>query len=416
MGDPKAGKGPMQREVTRIITPGTITDDHLLDAKKDQILLALIKNSSSFHMAWLDVTNASCHVLNLDDIESVHAELLRLQPQEILIPEQFEIQTSFICSKKPQNYFNPQVAIKYLMNKTHPFSSSNFEVIGGLFQYLEETYRKNIPQITEFKLVHPEQFLQLDANTQIHLELLKNHQNTQEFTLIQLLDTTQTAAGSRLLKRYLMKPLRNHQTLECRQNVVEHLLKTGFSALREQLKQFYDIERIATRVHLKNTKPRELIQLKDSLKTLPLILNILDHEQCPILLQECMKKLEEKPELLSYIERAIVDEPPVWLKDGGVIAQGFDPELDELRSIYQNAHQHLLNIELQAQIDSGLNNLRLGFNKIQGYYFEVTRSQSELLPAKFHRKQTLKNIERFVTEELTQFESKLLSAEAKALQ
>jgi DNA mismatch repair protein MutS len=416
VGDPQTGKGPMQREVTRIITPGTITDDHLLDAKKDQILLALMKTSQHYHMAWVDVTNASCHALNLNDIDNVQAELLKLQPQEILIPEQLVIQTQFICSKKPQTYFNPKVAEKYLMDKNHPFTSQSFEVIGGLFQYLEETYRKNIPQISQFKQEHTEQFLQLDANTQIHLELIKNQQNTQEFTLAQLLDSTQTAPGSRLLKRWLVKPIRHQKLLQLRQEAIDHLLKIGFSALREQLKQFYDIERIATRVYLKNTKPRELIQLKDSLKTIPFILNILEHAQCPILLQECMDKLQPNPELLNFIERAIVNEPPVWLKDGGVIAPGFDQELDELRSIHQHAHEHLLNIELQAQISSGLNNLRLGFNKIQGYYFEVPRSQSEHLPAHFHRKQTLKNIERFVTEELSQFESKLLTAEAKALQ
>jgi DNA mismatch repair protein MutS len=420
IGEVPTGKGPMQREVTRIITPGTITDENLLDAKKDQILLAIQQRQEKFYLAWIDVTAGHGHAMIADDVSALEAELLKRQAQEILLTEPVKSVTplfnQFICTIKEQAFFNAHCAETYLKKLQHPpFCQQILSTIGGLFQYLQETYRQGIPQISEFFLHQTDQFLQLDANTQMHLEILKNQQGTQDYTLCKLLDTTQTTVGSRLLKRWLVQPLRQMHEIQNRQAAIEFFLNHGFSNLREEIKQFYDIERIATRIYLKNTKPRELAQLRQSLKIIPGILNLLKSNHPPKLIDECIQHLSLEPALLDYLEKAIASEPPVWLKDGGVIAQGFDLELDELRSIQQNAHEHLLNIELQAQNSSGLSSLKLGFNKLQGYFFEVSRAQAEHLPEQFIRKQTLKNNERFVTEELSLFEDKLLSAEAKAL-
>ncbi len=412
------GKGPMKREVTRIITPGTITDEHLLDAKKDQILAAILPHQNEFALCWLDVTNAQSFGMNLANLEALEAELLKLQAQEILIPDNFiensNILDSFICTKKPNTYFDTNMIQSHLVQSKG--SAPCRAALGALCQYLCENYKKNVPKIESFHTVDNAAFLQMDAHTQIHLELIKNQQGETHYTLIELLDTTQTVLGSRLLKRWLVKPLRQHQAIEGRFDAIAYFIQHGYSQLREYLKELYDIERIATRISLKNTKPRELVQLKNTLEFLPKIKNLFQNTQTPHLLSLCLQQCPLLPDLTELLQKAIVPEPPVWLRDGGVIATGYDAALDELRNIQNDAHQHLMNIEKNAQEISGIHSLRLGFNKIQGYYFEVPRSQSEHLPPIFHRKQTLKNIERFVTEELSSFEAKLISAESKALQ
>lgn len=418
VGEPQSGKGPMLREVARIITPGTITDEHLLDAQNDQILLTILPHHQHFILAWLDVTNGQSHAMQIQNIELLEAEILKLRPQEVLLPSSFEVKSAIIqqltLTQKPLEYFDAHFCIQHLPQYAQ-VSTEILQALGGLFHYLEETYRQQIPHIANLCFDKPEDYLQLDANTQMHLELLSNQQGQQEYSLIQLLDSTQTVLGSRLLKRWLVKPLRNHAKIMERQEAIQYFLNHGFSHLREQLKQFYDIERIASRIHLKQTKPRELIQLKNSLKCIPNILQQLPNAPYPTLLSNCLNYFKPQPELIQLIHTAIVEEPPVLIRDGGVIAEGYHAELDELRHIRQHAHEHLMDIELRAQTESGLSQLRLGYNKISGYYFELPKSQSENLPTHFIRKQTLKNTERFMTEELSNFEAKLLSAESKAL-
>jgi DNA mismatch repair protein MutS len=409
-------KGPMRREVTRIITPGTITDDNLLDARQDQILAAILWNEPQYILAWFEVTNGKSYAMVFEHLEDVESELLKLQAQEVLIghPElihRLDLQ-NLVCTPKPRDYFAKQF-IQAPLN-TQNLSPAFADILGGLCQYLQETYKKNPPQIIDFQIQESHAFLQMDSYTQIHLELLKNQQGDTQFTLIELLDNTQTVLGSRLLKRWLIKPLTYRGSIQARFDVLEYFILNGYSNLREHLKEIFDIERIATRIALKNTKPRELVQLKKTLTLLPEI-----HQQFlnspPTLLQNILKDLKPIPELCHLLQNAIVEEPPVWLRDGGVIAQGYHQELDELRNIRDHAHEHLMRIEKNAQEQSGIASLRLGYNKIQGYYFEASRNQSQSLPPQFHRKQTLKNIERFVTEELSAFEAQLLSAEAKAL-
>lgn len=418
INDGSITKGPMKREVTRIITPGTITDENLLDAKKDQILAAIYPQHQTYTLAWFNVTNSQCFAIILDSIASLDAELLKLQPQETLIPEGFkacsQVLLELITTPKPQHIFDKHFIQSHLNLSNH--SEDCQKAMGAICYYLQETHKTQVPQITEFQLESTHQFLQMDAHTQTHLELIKNQQGETDFTLFSLLDKTKTVLGSRLLRRWLIKPLRDHLQIQARLEAVDYFMHQGFSEIREYLSELYDIERITTRITLKNTKPRELIQLKQTLEYLPKIQELFHNQPVSGLLAQTLEHFPLLPDLKALLQKAIVPEPPVWLRDGGVIAKGYDKELDELRSIQTDAHQHLMSIEKHAQELSGLSTLRLGFNKIQGYYFEVPRSQSEKLPPVFQRKQTLKNIERFVTEELSQFEAKLLSADAKALQ
>ncbi len=418
INDGTVTKGPMRREVTRIVTPGTITDENLLDAKKDQILATIYPHEDTFALAWVDVTNSQSYAMLVGSMAKLEAELLKLQAQEILLPEDFSYSSSILegllTTIKPKDIFNPQYIQSTL--KLGIIDSACQKALGALCYYLQETYKTQVPQLTQFQLENPHQFLQMDTHTQTHLELIKNQQGETDFTLFSLLDETKTVLGSRLLKRWLIKPLRDHLRIEARFDAIEFFTQQGFSQIREYLTKLYDIERITTRINLKTTKPRELIQLKQTLEYLPHI-QALFQDQKPLgLLAECLENFPLLSELKTLLQKAIVPEPPVWLRDGGVIANEYDPELDELRSIQTDAHEHLMSIEKNAQALSGINTLRLGFNKIQGYFFEVPRSQSDKLPSQFQRKQTLKNIERFVTEELSQFEAKLMSADTKALQ
>jgi DNA mismatch repair protein MutS len=420
VGEAQNGKGPMIREVTRIITPGTITDENLLDAKSDQVLLSVLPHNDAFILSWLDVTNGQSHAMHINHLAALESEILKLRPQEILLPDTWRehsaVLNNCIVTHKPDAFFDASFSHQHLSEIALSTDEDVLKALGGLFHYLQETYRQQVPQITHLLVETPEDYLQLDANTQMHLELLQNQQGQQEYAFIQLLDVTQTVLGSRLLKRWLVKPLRQQSKILERQQAIAYFLNHGVSRIREQMRQFYDIERIATRIHLRQTKPRELIQLKNSLLCIPPILEQLSHHHESTLITACIQDFKPQPELISLIQTAIVEEPPVLIRDGGVIAEGYHAELDELRNIRQHAHEHLMDIEHRAQLDSGLTQLRLGYNRVSGYYFEVSKAQSANLPPQFIRKQTLKNNERFITEELSNFEAKLLSAESKALQ
>jgi len=413
IGEPTPGKGPMTRAVTRIITPGTIIDEHLLNAKQDQILMAITAKA----MAWLDVSAGRCLALEVNDLHDLQSQIMKYQPQEILLDQDSELKSSYHCTLKPKHFFARHFCTKYLSEaEIEQFPPEVPELIGGLLHYLEETYCQQVPVIHHFELLQTQDFLQIDANTQMHLEIFKNQQNEEDFTLVSLLDHCQTVMGSRLLKRWLANPLRDHLLIQQRHSGLAFFYHHGYSRFQELLKQIHDLERISSRLDLGQTKPRELIQLKKTISQLPTLLASLDHPEKPSYLQNLINAITPLPALISFLEQAILPEPALMLRDGNVIAPGFDLELDELRALREHAQEHLIAIEQQAKQQAGIENLRLGYNKIQGYFFEISRSQAEKLPQNFQRRQTLKNIERFVTSELSEFEGKLFGAEAKALQ
>ncbi len=428
-GEAIGGKGPMERQVTRVITPGTLTDDALLDAKRDNILLAIYQQRNQMGMAWVDLSGGRFYLLQVDNQESLLAELSRLKPAELLLDNAFAEQLNFAqtsLQRRPAWEFDLQAARdrlkkQFKISDLHSLGEQDYCVAfcaaGCLLVYLEATQRQALPHLTQITLEKRDNYLQLDAATQRHLELFENSRGGIEHTLLELLDHTASNMGSRLLKRWLARPLRNHQPLLARLAALAELIsKQQLEAIWQLLRLTADIERIATRVALNSARPRDLVQLRQTLQCLPELHAKLSDSQT-LLLQTLYQQLTPQPELQTLLEHAIVETPPVMIRDGGVIASGFDEELDQLRALNANANQALAALEAAEKQRSGLSSLKFGFNRVHGYYLELSRTQSNAqpLPAHYQRKQTLKATERFTTPELKLFEDQVLSAESKAL-
>ena len=429
IGDPQLSKGPVERQVTRIITPGTVTDEALLEAKKDNILLAIYKNKkNAFGLAWVDLSGGRFHLLEVQDEAALIAEVMRLQPAEVLLDAAFTLEnlpSHYRVNKRPSWDFDLQRARERLCEQfnvtdLHAFGEDNystaFPAAGALLVYLAMTQRQALPHLTQVTLEQSDDYLALDASTQRHLELFENNRGEREHTLISVLDHTATAMGSRLLKRWLARPLRDHARLKERQATIASFLnQQEQDPLYSLLKETSDIERIASRVALKSARPRDLIQLRKTLALVPKLAQYLDTHHTN-LITTLKQQLQPQPTLLDLLNQAIVENPPMLIRDGGVIADGFDEALDELRTLDTNAMLALEKLETEERNRSGLSNLKFGFNRVHGYYIELSRNQKDgQIPAHYQRKQTLKNAERYTTPELKIFEEKVLSAQSKAL-
>ena len=429
IGEPTSGKGPMERQVTRIITPGTVTDDALLDAKRDTLLLALYQKHDQTGLAWVDLSGGRFHLLQVNNQAALDAELTRLQPAEILVHASFAATT---CDKSYPLHVRPswdfdairareRLCAQFKVIDLHAFGEADYAIAfpaaGCLLAYLEMTQRQALPHLTTLTLEKHDDYLHLDASTQRHLELFENNRGGRENTLITTLDHTATAMGSRLLKRWLSRPLRHHAKLNARlQAIAEFLEKKQIEGLHALLKQTADVERIVSRIALKSARPRDLVQLCQTLALLPSLNQILiTHETT--LAHELLAQLTPMPDVHDLLESALVDSPPLLIRDGGVIAEGFDEELDALRALNENATDALDALEHAEKKRSGLSTLKFGFNRVHGYYIELSRAQSAsaTIPLHYQRKQTLKNAERYTTPELKTFEDQVLSAESKAL-
>lgn len=426
IGDPATSKGPVERQVTRIITPGTVTDEALLDAKRDTILLAIHQERKHFGLAWVDLSGGRFHLLQLSDEVQLSAEVNRLKPAEILLPSSFPpaLRDKYTIKIRPDWEFEVQHA-KQLLREQFEVSHLEglgeknygiaFSAAGCLLSYLQTTQRQALPHLTQITLEQSTDYLQLDAATQRHLELFENYQGGRENSLLAVLDYTACAMGSRLLKRWLGRPLNQHKLIEQRQEAVSELVENDKdNQLHALLQQTCDIERIASRIALKSARPRDLVRLRETLVLLPAFSAALSSNQAP-LIKEIATNLEPQPVLYKLLAAAIVDNPPMLIRDGGVIATGFDEELDELRTLSDNATEKLIELENAEKQRSGLSSLKFGYNRVQGYYIELSRTQAEKAPANYQRKQTLKNVERYITPELKLFEEKVLSAQVKAL-
>nr|HAT8712680.1 DNA mismatch repair protein MutS [Legionella jordanis] len=426
-GDPALSKGPVERQVTRIITPGTVTDEALLDARKDNILLAIHKAPGNYGLAWVDLSAGRFHLLELKDDAELYAELSRLSPAEILVadsvlPNQLSTQYTIKIranwefeTQRARQLLCEQFSVTHLEGLGEKQYSQAFRAAGCLLGYLQTTQRQSLPHLTQLTLEQSQDYLQLDASTQKHLELFENVQGGKENSLIAILDSTACAMGGRLLRRWLGKPLRDRRLIQKRQEVVAEILqKNQLAALHALLRRIADVERIASRVALKSARPRDLLQLRDTLTLLPELNKELQNNNAP-LLRSLSTRLAPQPELQELLASAIVDNPPMLIRDGGVIALGFDEELDELRALNDHATDKLLELEALEKQRLGLSSLKFGYNRVQGYYIEVSRGQAEKVPASYQRKQTLKNVERYITPELKLFEEKVLSAQVKAL-
>ena len=428
IGDPATSRGPVERRVTRVITPGTLIEDELLTDREDNILAALCTHENTFGLAWLDLSAGRFHLTEALDRHDLETYLARLRPAELLLPENLppELSTTTIPVRRlPEWHFDPTSATATLSRHFGVRDLSGFGCTGAepgigaagcLLNYCESNHGGRIPHLRGLSIERSGSILSIDAATRRNLELSTSIQPRENApTLIGLLDTTATVMGGRLLRRWLYAPLRDHTRLRHRHQAVTALNDgTHFEVLHDELKAIGDLERIATRIAMHSARPRDLAQLRASLIALPGLTALLDTFDDPLLcsLRAGIGMHQESLDLLSA---ALVDAPPALIRDGGVIAPGYDQELDELRRLRDDADSYLLELEQRERTRTGYPSLKVGYNRVHGYYLEINRAQSDTVPDDYTRKQTLKSSERFVTPELKNFESRILSAKERAL-
>jgi DNA mismatch repair protein MutS len=428
IGDPATSKGPVERQVVRIITPGTISDEALLDERRDNLLAAVLGDERLFGLAVLDITSGRFSVQEIKGWENLLAELERLNPAELLYPDDWPaglpLEKRRGAHRRAPWDFDRDSAYKSLCQQFATQDLKGFGcdglslaigAAGCLLAYARETQRTALPHLRSLRHERLDDTVILDGASRRNLELDVNLTGGRDNTLQSVIDRCQTAMGSRLLGRWLNRPLRDRTVLEARQDAVACLLESyRFESLQPQLKEIGDVERILARIGLRNARPRDLARLRDALAALPQLQTALIPLEAPHL-QALAGSIRTYPELADLLARAIIDNPPAVIRDGGVLKQGYDAELDELLSLSENAGQFLMDLEAREKARTGLPNLKVGYNRIHGYYIELPRVQAEQAPADYIRRQTLKGAERFITPELKAFEDKALSAKSRAL-
>ena len=428
VGEVGKGKGPVDREVVRVVTPGTVTEDALLEERRDTLLASLCVDAERFGLAWLDLSAGRFTVLEAGGRDALEAELERLRPAELLLPEDLAPSRLGLpeagVRRRPPWHFEADSALRQLTTQFGVRDLEGFgcaglplaiRAAGALLVYVRDTQRSALPHLTGLVTEARETALQLDAATRRNLELEQSLSGRPQATLAGVLDRTATAMGGRLLRRWMHRPLRERRELELRYHAIGTLADSGrVEGLHRRLRQVGDVERILARIALKAARPRDLAALRNALAALPQVHKDLHGLDTP-LLDAARDALVARPDLHSLLERAIVAAPPQLVRDGGVIGDGYDSELDELRSIASDSDSWLLEFEKQERLKTGLASLKLGFNRVQGYFIEVPRAQAERVPVQYHRRQTMRSVERFVTPELKQFEDKVLGARDRAL-
>ncbi len=431
IGNPATSKGPVERAVTRILTPGTLTDSALLDETRDNQLLSVfagdgLHGPNLIGLARINLASGS-FILSEIATGQLAQELQRINPAEIICTDDFKHNAleSFDCAKKRLSpwQFDADSAFKTLTAQFNTLDLTGFGAqqltaalcaAGALLDYVKHTQRAALPHISALSVEQTSQYIQLDAATRRNLEIDVTLRGDASPTLYSLLNTTQTAMGARLLRYWLHHPLRDRSLVAKRHEAVAELGQTSkYQSLQTTLKLIGDIERITTRVALKTARPRDLSGLRESLLQLPLLQNLLVSRKA-ILLETLGANLQAPSEVLNIL-KAIKPEPASVLREGGVIADGYDVELDELRASQTNHGDFLLQFEAAEKARTGLQNLKVEYNSVHGFYIEISRAQAENAPAEYRRRQTLKNAERFITPELKAFEDKVLSANDRAL-
>ncbi|MFI3136919.1 MAG: DNA mismatch repair protein MutS [Methylococcaceae bacterium] len=428
IGNPATSKGPVDRQVVRIVTPGTVTDEALLEDRKDNLLVAISSGEQVFGIACLDLSSGRFVLQQVPRFEQLLGEIERLDPAELLISEeslllkQFKSRTG-LCSRPPW-HFDVKSATQLVLKQFNSHDLKGFgcenmpaavAAAGCLLQYVKDTQQSALPHIQGIRIERSDTCIALDANSRRNLELDSHASGKLQYTLLGVLDRTVTAMGSRCLRRWIHRPLRDRAILNHRFACIESLLNNRlYQDVQLLLRQVGDIERISSRIALKSARPRDLLVLRHTLAALPALqqcLNTLDTPQLAALCQQ----IGEQPDLLDLLQRAIIDNPPVLIRDGGVIAPGYHPELDELRNLSQNADQFLLDMEARERAATGISQLKVQYNRVHGYYIEISHLHSAKVPVHYTRKQTLKGAERYITPELKGFEDKVLSAREKSL-
>ena len=428
VGEVGKGKGPVERAVVRVVTPGTVTDEALLEERRDTLLVAACLEGDAFGLAWLDLSAGRFTVLEDAGRDALAAEIERLRPAELLLSEDVDpralgLDLAHVRLRPPWHFdldaTARQLAAQFKVKDLAGFGCADkplaVRAAGALLGYVRDTQRSALPHLTGLATEVRDSALQLDPATRRNLELDESLTGRPDATLAGVLDRTATAMGGRELRRWMHRPLRDHAALKRRYHAIETLIGSGQrTALREQLREVGDVERILARVALKTAKPRDLAALRDALGTLPALQRLLAGLDTP-LLEEARSGLRLRADLHGLLERAIVPSPPHLLRDGGVMAEGYDAALDENRSIATNTDAWLMKLEAQERERTGIASLKVAYNRVQGYFIEVQRSQAGRVPPEYHRRQTVKSAERFITPELKQFEDKVLGARERAL-
>ena len=429
IGDPATSKGPVERKIVRIVTPGTISDEALLPERQDNLIACVYYEKKIFGLATLDMSSGRFQISELADEAALTTELQRIMPVEILYPEDFAyirlLEPYKGLRRRPTWEFELVTAIKLLTKQFGTQDLKGFGVdkaivalcaAGCLLQYAKETQRTALPHINAISLSQERDFIVIDVASRRNLELTQNLAGGTENTLASVLDYCSTPMGSRLLKRWIHQPLRHKKTLLNRQNAVKNLIQQErYSDFKPMLQQIGDMERILARIALRSARPRDLTRLRQALGQLPQIIQLLQqhnqHQQFDMLLS----KLQDFSELFALLTRAIIETPPLLIRDGGVIAPGYHQELDEWRELATGATQYLENLEIRERQQTGIDTLKIGYNAVHGYYIQISRGQAERAPTHYIRRQTLKNAERFIIPELKDYEDKVLKAKGAAL-
>jgi len=428
IGDPATSKGPVERKVVRIVTPGTVTDEALLEERRDNLLAAVHSAPSSYGLAALDLGSGRFTVLEVTGEEALLGELERLRPAELLYAEEALLpkaaQVRGGARARPPWHFDKETSTRLLTAQFRTRDLAGFGVedldaavaaAGALFQYVQETQRTALPHLTGLTVERRDDALILDAATRRNLELEMSLVGRHEFTLAGVMDRSVTPMGSRLLRRWLNRPLRDHAELKSRYHCIATLMESrGYEPLRERLNGIGDVERILARVALKSARPRDLGQLRYTLGELPALRRSLAELDTP-LLQKIAQELGQHPDLHELLQNALVENPPALAREGGIFAEGYDAELDELRHINRDADSYLADLENREKLRSGIATLKVNYNRVHGFYIEVGRTHADKVPADFIRRQTLKGVERYITPELKAFEDKALSAQERSL-
>jgi DNA mismatch repair protein MutS len=430
VGDPATSKGPVAREVVRIVTPGTLSDEAFLDEHSDNLLIAVNQQAQNFAIAVVDISTGYFSLQELKGSDALLGELERLKPKEVLFNEDTELagllqHCQGLRTQAPWN-FEEETARRMLCQQFNTqdlqgFGCENMSLAisagGCLLQYAKDTQRSALPHVQHIKVEQHSDSVIIDAATRKNLELDQNLAGGRDNTLVSVIDNTSTAMGSRMLRRWINQPLRNIITLNARQEATHWLLDDyRFEGIGANLKQIGDVERILSRVALRSARPRDLERMRDSLSILPELQTQLSDSHAKRI-TSLATAISQYPVMCALLHKAIIDNPPVVIRDGGVIATGFDAELDELRGISENAGDYLLKLEEKERQRTGISTLKVGYNRVHGYFIEISKAQAQAteVPTEYVRRQTLKNAERFITEELKAFEDKALSAKSRAL-
>ena len=432
IGDPATSKGPVERKVVRIVTPGTLSEEALLVDKQDNLIVAISHNSDEFGLAHLDISSGRFVLSQCKTLEQLQAEIERLSPAELLYAESFGHADVFAkrqgLRRRPDWDFDLATANTLLNQQFGTKELTGFGVAayplglmaaGCLMQYVNNTQRMALPHIRAITCESNDSAVVLDAATRRNLELTHNLQGGTTNTLASILDTSATPMGSRLLKRWLHYPLRDINVLEQRLNTVSEIIANDLNdEIKPLLKPIGDIERIVARIALRSARPRDFARLRSGLQQLPLLQTLINADNfvsdAPAL-QQILSTCQPMPEIEQLLAQAIIENPPVLIRDGGVIAQGYNDELDVLRDLSQGATDFLAQLEAREKQTTGIASLKVGYNRVHGFFIEIGKASVAQVPDHYIRRQTLKNNERYITDELKQHEEKVLSAQSKFL-